>query len=360
MADVAIVGAGLMGTATAYPLSDNGHRVRLVGTHLDGEIIRSCKGEQYHPTLKRQLPDSVRPYFVEEIGEALEGVEVIVSGVSSLGAHWIGKALAPHIRAGQTIIAITKGLETDANGDLVILPDVLRGDLPAGVRDQVHYAAVGGPCIAGELAGRRQSCVVFGSRHRETAEKLAGVFRTPYYHIWTTTELVALEFCAALKNGYTLAVGLAAGILEASGGVDTSGAYMYNLAAATFAQNITEIRRMLEIAGVPPSFAASAFAASLPGAGDMYVTSAGGRTIRLGRLLGAGHGYEEARQMLAGETLEAAEIIRVMSRALPRLEAKGSLKADELPVMRKLIDIIVHGGKAELPLDDFFGGSGRL
>jgi glycerol-3-phosphate dehydrogenase (NAD(P)+) len=340
-----------MGTATAYPLSDNGHRVRLVGTHLDGEIIRRCKEEHFHPTLKRKLPEGVRPFYVEEIGEALEGVQVIVSGVNSLGAHWIGQALAPHIQAGQTIIGITKGLEVGEDGDLMILPDVLRGELPADVRDQVHYAAVGGPCIAGELAGRRESCVVFGSRQRETAERLAGIFGTTYYHIWTTTELTALEFCAALKNAYTLAVGLAAGILERRGGVDASGAYMHNLAAATFAQAVTEMGRILETAGAPPFFAAS-----LPGAGDMYVTAVGGRTIRLGRLLGAGHSYAEARQMLAGETLEAAEIIRVMGQALPHLEAKGKLKPGELPLMRKLVDIVVGGGAAELPLEAFFGG----
>ena len=365
MVDVAIVGAGLMGTAMAYPLSDNGHRVRLVGTHLDAEIIRRCKEEGYHPRLKRQLPEGVQPYYVEEIGEALAGVQVIVSGVNSLGAHWIGKALAPHIHPGQAVIAITKGLEAGADGDLVILPDVLRSELPEGVRDQVGYAAVGGPCIAGELAGRRQSCVVFGSRQRETAEMLAGVFRTGYYHIWTTTELVGLEFCAALKNAYTLAVGLSAGILESRGGVDAAGAYMNNLAAATFAQSVAEIGRVLEIAGRPrdfaaSAFAASAFAASLPGAGDMYVTSVGGRTIGLGRLLGLGHSYSEARQIMAGETLEGAEIVKVMSAVLPRLEARGVLKAGELPLMRTLIDIIVHAGKPELPLEAFFGGRGWM
>ncbi len=353
--DIAIVGAGMMGTATAYPLADNGHNVRLVGTHLDGEIIQSCKENHFHPTLKRALPKEVRSFFIEEIGNALEGVEIIVSGVNSLGAHWIGNALAQHLQAGQTIIAITKGLETDANGDLTILPDILRSELPAGVRDQVHYAAVGGPCIAGELAGRRQSCVVFGSRQRETVEWLAGIFRTPYYHIWTTTELVGLELSAALKNAYTLAVGLSAGILENSGGVDASGGHMHNLAAATFAQGVIEIRRMLEIAAAPPYFAAS-----LPGAGDMYVTSAGGRTMRLGRLLGAGNSYSQARQMMAGETLESVEIIRTISVALPKLVAEGILKADEMPLMRKLIDIVVYGGKVELPLDDFFGGDGTL
>lgn len=41
MACVAIVGAGFMGTATAFPLSENGRSTRLGGTHLDGEIIRN-------------------------------------------------------------------------------------------------------------------------------------------------------------------------------------------------------------------------------------------------------------------------------------------------------------------------------
>ena len=41
MAVIAVVGAGVMGTALTWPLADNGHQVRLVGTHLDEEIIES-------------------------------------------------------------------------------------------------------------------------------------------------------------------------------------------------------------------------------------------------------------------------------------------------------------------------------
>ena len=85
MAIVAIVGAGFMGTATAWPLADNGHTVRLVGTHLDGEIVRSCKERRLHPKLQRELPAGVSPYFVEEVAEALDGAEIIVSGVMQDG-----------------------------------------------------------------------------------------------------------------------------------------------------------------------------------------------------------------------------------------------------------------------------------
>lgn len=355
MAHVAIVGAGMMGTATAWPLADNGHAVRLVGTHLDAEIIRSCKERRYHPRLKRELPQSVRPYSVEEVVEALTGADVIVSGVSSPGVHWIGRTIGPHLVPGQIIIAVTKGLESTAEGDLMILPDVLASELPASIREKVRLAAIGGPCIAGELAGRRESCVVFASRDAGAVEKLAAIFRTSYYHVWTTTDLVGLEFCAALKNAYTLGVGLAAGILEKSGGVDAAGAHMHNVAAAVFGQACTEIERMLQIAG-----GSRHFAYGLPGAGDLYVTCQGGRTVRLGRLLGMGRSFSEAREIMAGETLESAEIVRELGKALPGLVERGRLGPDELPVLRALVDVLVHGRPINVPLERFFGGLGRI
>jgi len=350
MANVTIVGAGFMGTATAWPLSDNGHNVRLVGTDLDAEIIASCKEKHFHPRLKRELPRGVQAYYVEEIAEGLRDAEIIVSGVSSHGVHWIGKTLAPHLQPGQMIVAITKGLEADSTGHLTILPDVLANELPATIREQVKYAAIGGPCIAGELAGRRQSCVVLGSRDLGAAEQLARNFRTTYYHIWTTTDLAGLEYSAALKNAYTLGVGLAFGMLEKSGGADSANAFMHNTAAAIFAQGCTEIERLLRAAG-----GSTAWAYGLPVAGDLYVTSAGGRTMRLGTLLGKGHTYTEARQIMAGETLESVEIVHAMSVALPKMSERGALQPDDLPLMGALIDTVVYGKPVNLPFDKFFG-----
>ena len=349
MVTVAIVGAGVMGTATSYPLSDNGHQVRLVGTHLDGDIIQSCRESRCHPRLRREIPPSVLPYFVEEIAQALDGVDVVVSGVNSYGVRWVGRAIGPYLRPGQQIIAVTKGLEVAPNGDLAILPDVLLHELPEGLREQVTVAAIGGPCIAGELAGRRPTCVLFGSRQAAAVEGLAAAFRTPYYHVWTTTDLMGLELCAALKNAYAIGVGLAQGLLERAGGMDAAGAHMHNLAAAVFAQGCVEMDRVLELMGATRSLAFG-----LPGAGDLYVTCQGGRNVRLGRLLGLGHTFAEAQRLLAGETLEGAETIRTMSHALPKLEARGLIGAQDFPLLRHLVDMVVHGHVAGLRLDGLF------
>ena len=43
MAIITIVGAGMMGSALAFPARENGHEVRVVGTHLDRDIIEGCR-----------------------------------------------------------------------------------------------------------------------------------------------------------------------------------------------------------------------------------------------------------------------------------------------------------------------------
>jgi glycerol-3-phosphate dehydrogenase (NAD(P)+) len=351
MAKVTIIGAGLMGSAMAWPLRDNGHEVALVGTHLDDEIIESCVKTRFHPRLRRNLPEGVKAFFFKAIDGALEGADIILCGVNSLGVRWITDVLGPRVRPGHKVLSITKGLEVTGDGRVLTFPEVIEAGFPEDVRGKVHAAAVGGPCIAGELAGRRQTCVVFGSKDIAAARELAGVFRTAYYHVWPTAELLSLEAGVALKNAYTLGPGYAYGLLEKEGGPDAAGASMHNLASAFFAQGIREIGEMIRVLGGNPDFAGV-----LPGAGDLYVTTMGGRTVRLGKLLGQGKSYKEAREIMAGETLESVEIVRAMGKLLPRLEEKGRTTGKDFPLMRMLVGLIGGKAPAEVPLDEFFRG----
>jgi len=177
---------------------------------------------------------------------------------------------------------------------------------------------------------------------------LREVFATPYYHVCLSTDVVGVEVCAALKNGYALGVGLAVGMMEKAG--PDGLAHMYNPQAALFAQGCREMRRLLEITGGRVDNVAW-----LPGAGDLYVTVFGGRTVRLGRLLGKGLSFPEARQQLAGETLESVEIITRVARALPKLEQRGLVRPGEFPLLTHMNQIITHGATVALPWDRFFG-----
>ncbi len=349
MKKVAIIGAGLMGTALAWPLSDNGYEIRLVGTHLDNEIISSCKDNHFHPKLGRQLPDNVFPFHINEISDALKGIDFIVSGVNSLGVHWIGKTLSSFIKPGDKIISVTKGIEANKKGDLTIMPEVLKNELPKNIHDHIEIAVIGGPCIANELAGRRPSCVVFAAENIDIADYFREALQTNYYHIWVTNDIVGLEISAALKNAYAMGVGLAEGFLEKSGGVDISGSSMYNLAAVIFAQGCNEICKFLKFMGVSESFSCN-----LPIAGDLFVTCQKGRSYRLGVLLGKGIPFNNAAELMQGETLESALVVNQMEKILSSMVRKGVISNKEFPLMRLLIDLIYFQKPVHLEYDQFF------
>ena len=46
---ITIIGAGMMGSALAFPARENGNEVRLVGTPLDREIIDAIRQTNRHP-----------------------------------------------------------------------------------------------------------------------------------------------------------------------------------------------------------------------------------------------------------------------------------------------------------------------
>ena len=85
MTTVSVLGSGIMATALAWPLTDNGHEVRLVGTHLDRDIIDSIKETGVHPNLDLKVPNGVRGYQLEEAERAFEGAEVAMGRGSSFG-----------------------------------------------------------------------------------------------------------------------------------------------------------------------------------------------------------------------------------------------------------------------------------
>jgi glycerol-3-phosphate dehydrogenase (NAD(P)+) len=350
MTNIAILGSGVMGSALTFPLSDNGHDIRLVGTHLDREIIDSIRATGVHPGLKRKLPESVHPYHVEEIEAAFDGVEIIVSGVNSFGVRWAGQRIATLLEPDMLVIAIAKGMAANENGDLRILPDVLAEQVAPELRSRIPWAAIGGPSIAGEVAARRDTCVVFTGREQAALDRLAATFRTGWYHVWTSTDLVGVEVSAAMKNCYAVGVGFAEGVLDRLGQADNPDRN-HNYEAALFAQGAVETGQMVRLLGGRPETPQG-----LAGVGDMFVTSTGGRNVRVGRLVGGGLHFSDARARMGSITLEGAAAIQAIGGALPKLTDRGIIGPEDFPLMRHLHAVVDRDQPLRMPWSAFFGG----
>ncbi|HEY5373787.1 MAG TPA: hypothetical protein VIK01_08865 [Polyangiaceae bacterium] len=345
MARIAILGAGMMGSALAVPLVDRGHELRLIGTHLDNELIAALKSGADHPTLRYPLHGAIQPFFAAELASALNGVEAVALGVSSAGVRWAGAALAPHLPAGTPLLMVSKGLVW--NGErFQILPDVLKEALPDALA--VDPVAVGGPCIAGELARRVETCVIFTGRNSASCKAWAELAGGAYYHVFGSQDAVGIEVCAALKNAYAMGIGFAAGLHEKNGGSVGSIA-MHNCEAALYAQAIREAEALVALLGGNASTASG-----LAFAGDLNVTCNGGRTGRFGRFLGQGLGRAGAIAAMNGATLECLEVLETLRTGLSALQATGQLGRRDLPLLDHMLEVALEGRPVQIPYQRFF------
>lgn len=341
MSIITIVGAGMMGSAIGIPAAHNGHQVRMVGTPLDRDIIDHARRTGEHLTMKRRLPDSYRYYQFEEMAEAMENCALLVGGVSSFGIDWFCDHVLKTVDPALPILTVTKGMMDDEAGNLTVYPDLF--EARSGHRG-LKLNAVGGPCTSYELADLDYTQVTFCGKDPELLRWIRSLFETDYYNVSISTDVVGVEAAVAMKNAYALGVSLAVGMAEARDGV--IGAQHFNSQAALFGQSAREMKKLLSWMGAHED-------SLMLGIGDLYVTVFGGRTRKIGTLLGRGMGFDEAMESLKGVTLESTLIATRSARAVRKKIADGVLDAADFPLLMHIYEIIVNKKPVDIPWKAF-------
>jgi glycerol-3-phosphate dehydrogenase (NAD(P)+) len=330
-----------MASALSFPLFENGHEVRLVGSPLDDSIINRLREDGYHTNLKRTLHEGVKYYKINDVEEAMKGADLVVCGVSSFGVDWFAENILPIIPEEIPLISITKGMLDQEDGSLLTYPEFWEQKLPSESKLKIY--AIGGPCTARDLADHDQSFVGFCGRDMEKLRWIRSLFETDYYFISLTEDVIGLECAVALKNGYALGTALAVGMAEKLAG---DGVSHNNSQSALFQQSVKEMLALLRIVGGGVDNIMFA-------AGDLNVTVAAGRSRTVGLLLGKGYTIEEATEKLAGETLEAVVIATRTARAVKALGKRGKLDLKDFPLLMHVDELLNEGAKLNIPWKDF-------
>lgn len=346
MATITIIGAGMMGSALAFPARENGNTVRLVGTHLDRGIIATSEKTGRHPKFTKNFPSGIEYYQIEKVDEAIKGSDLIIGGVSSFGVEWFADTILPKIPDEIPVLSVTKGLFDTEDGKLLTYPDIWQKKLDS-IGSRVKLNAIGGPCTSYELVAHDQTEVAFCGHDLEVLKKIRSFMATDYYHISLSTDVTGIESAVALKNGYALGIALTIGLNQRIEGVD--GPLHFNSQAAVFGQSVKEMKRLLDFQG------AGTLDNLCVGAGDLYVTVYGGRTRLVGILLGRGLSIDEAKAELNGVTLESLVVAERVARAVKRSAELGVLSLEDFPLLMHIDEIIIGKKPVNIPWESFTG-----
>src|SRR3984885_2489141 len=312
---VVVLGGGSWGTTIASICARRGLTLQWVRSAETAKDINEnhCNSRDLGNDV--ELSNTLRA--TTDFAEAADCANVLVMGVPSHGFRGVLTELASQLRPWVPVVSLVKGLEQGSNMRMSQIVDEVLPGHPAGI--------LAGPNIAREVAEGYAAAAVLAMPDQHLAARLAQLFRTRRFRVYTTDDVVGVEIAGALKNVYAIAVGMgySLGIGE-------------NTRAMVIARSVREMSKLGEaMGGKRDTFF------GLAGLGDLIVTctSQRSRNRHVGEQLGAGKPIDE----IISSMNQVAEGVKAATVIMEFADKYGL----NMPIAREVDGVINHGSNVE-------------
>ena len=340
MKKILILGAGAMGSAFTVPCVENSHDVILAGTHLeDNTIDQIIQNDYLHPTLNCKLPKNLKIIKFNNFSREFKNkLDLIVIAVSSKGIDWAAKEILKYYSKDISILLLTKGL-TIIDNKFSTLSDKISLIFEKKGFSNLNISAIKGPCLAIGLINKIRTSAVVANKDISKSQWIGKLISTNYYTLEFSEDIVGVEICGAIKNLYSMIIGASKGLSSETADDEIKSKYHYNTAASLIHRSISEMVFFTKFFKGKEETVYG-----LAGIGDLYVSAIGGRNSKMGKYLGDGYNYLEAKKkFMINDTVEGAELAFEIGSKIMKEFSKN-----DLPLMINLLDSIINNKKFKI------------
>jgi glycerol-3-phosphate dehydrogenase (NAD(P)+) len=308
MSKVTVLGAGAWGSTMAQVLSDAGNHVLMWGRNQ--EIVDEINTTH---TNRKYLDENVLPLGISattDLKQAFEYSNIYVLAVPAQVLRENLKSWKSLVDPAATYISTLKGIEVST---LSRMTEIIHEEM-----NTESFALITGPNLATELIMRQPAGAVAAAPTKLLAEKTLKLFATPYYRVYTSTDVLGCELAGSIKSVIALAVGISIGM-----------GFGENTQAMLITRGLNEVARLCAAHGADPLSAAG-----LAGMGDL-VASCGSplsRNRTFGEVLGRSGSMAVAREQVA-KTVEGV----ASSNAVLEIAHRVGV---EVPVIEAVADVV--------------------
>mgnify|MGYP001460516862 FL=1 len=318
MKKILVIGGGAMGSAFTIPCIEKKNDVTITEPYSKRFIRDLSSKKKIHSALKIRLPKKLKfRQFSDDLLK--EKFDLLVIALSLPGIDFIGKKLK-HNKIKIPVLVLTKGLKyLSKKKKILTISENLKKN--SGVK---NVSVLKGPCLAKELARKNQTSVVIANKNINFAKEIGKQISTKYYLTEFSRDVIGVEVCSAIKNIYSMIIGAGQSL---------------NASSNLFQKSIIEMKYVTKyFRGKEET------TLGLAGAGDLYVSAAGGRNSKMGSYLGKGYSFKTAKKkFMPNDTVEGEQLAREIA---PFILKK--LDKNKIPMMRNLITTIIKNKKLKI------------
>ena len=318
MKKILVIGGGAMGSAFTIPCIEKKNDVTITEPYSKRFIRDLSSKKKIHSALKIRLPKKLKfRRFSDDL--LREKFDLLVIALSLPGIDFIGKKLK-HNKIKIPVLVLTKGLKyLSKKKKILTISENFKKN--CGIK---NVSVLKGPCLAKELARKNQTSVVIANKNINFAKKIGKQISTKYYLTEFSRDVIGVEVCSAIKNIYSMIIGAGQSL---------------NASSNLFQKSIIEMKYVTKyFRGKEET------TLGLAGAGDLYVSAAGGRNSKMGSYLGKGYSFKTAKKkFMPNDTVEGEQLAREIA---PFVLKK--LDKNKIPMMRNLITTIIKNKKLKI------------
>merc|ERR1711965_348263 len=313
-----IIGGGAMGSAFSIPCLENNNRVTITEPYSKIFIKNLSSKNKFHSALKIKLPKKLK--FIKFSNDLLnDKFDLIVIALSLSGIDFIGKQFKS-LNIKTPILVLTKGLKYEKkNKKIWTISEQLNKNYNVS-----NISVLKGPCLAKELARKKQTSVVIANKNINIAKSIGKQISTKYYLTEYSRDIIGIEVCSAIKNIYSMIIGAGQSL---------------NSSSNLFQKSILEMKYLTKyFKGKDET------TSGLAGVGDLYVSAAGGRNSKMGSYLGKGFTFKTAKKkFMPKDTVEGEQLAREIA---PFIFKK--INKLKVPLMINLLRTIISNKKFKI------------
>ena len=318
MKKILVIGGGAMGSAFTIPCIDNNNKVVITEPYSKIFVKDLSSKKKFHSALKMRLSKKLQfKKFSKDLLK--EKFDLIVIALSLSGIDFIGKELKNLKIKTQTLV-LTKGLKYEKKiNKILTISEQLKKNYKG-----MNISVLKGPCLAKELANKKQTSVVIANKNLKVAKSIGKIISTKYYITEYSKDMIGVEVCSAIKNIYAMIIGAGQSL---------------NASSNLFQKSILEMKYLTKyFKGKDET------TSGLAGVGDLYVSAAGGRNSKMGSYLGKGFNFKMAKKkFMPNDTVEGEQLAREIA---PFILKKIDKK--KIPLMINLIRSILQNKKLKI------------
>ncbi len=204
---VSIYGIGNFGYAMLKHFDGKQHEsIKVTAYDRNQTVLESLKTNHSHPFFHKSVKISDYINFARNFNELLDDCDVLILAVSSDATREVAQNIKPFIKKPLVIVNTAKALDYQTGKRLSEIVDEELREV------SYTYALVAGGTIAQDLFKHEPLGIDLACSNTRLTQGLNDLFTSNNLHVYSTTDLIGVEYAAAFKNIIAILAGIVKGL----------------------------------------------------------------------------------------------------------------------------------------------------